>query len=42
VKSQTLYRGEPKKARLTKMDKAWNYVEKMKKRAELKKKEAAA
>ncbi len=40
MKAQTLYRGEPKKAKLTKMEKAYNYVAKMKHRAEIKKKEA--
>ena len=42
MKQQQMYRSEPKKAKLTKMEKAYNYVEKMKRRAEAKKKEAAA
>ena len=42
MKSQMMYRSEPKKAKPTKMEKAYNYVEKMKRRAETKKKEAAA
>ena len=42
MKQQTQYRSEPKKARLTKMEKAYNYMEKVKRRAEAKKKEAAA
>jgi len=43
MKSQTLYRGEPKKAKPTKMDRAHDYMAKMKKRAEAaKKKETTA
>ena len=42
MKQQQMYRSEPKKAKPTKMDKAYDYVEKMKKRVEMKKKEAAA
>ena len=42
MKQQTMYRSEPKKARLTKMEKAYNYTEKMKRRAEVKKKAATA
>ena len=44
MKQQTMYRSEPKKAKPTKMEKAYNYFEKLKKRAaaENKKKEATA
>ena len=42
MKSQTMYRSEPKKAKPTKMEKAYNYVQKMKRRSEPKKKEASA
>ena len=43
MKQQTMYRGEPKKAKPTKMDKAYDHTEKMKRRAaEAKKKEATA
>ena len=37
-----MQRSEPKKAKLTKMEKAYNHFEKVKKRAETKKKEASA
>ena len=42
MKQQQMYRSEPKKAKPTKMEKAYNYMEKMKKRAESKKKAGAA
>ena len=42
MKQQTMYRGEPKKAKPTKMEKAYNYMEKVKRRAEAKKKETTA
>ncbi len=41
MKAQTLYRGEAKKAKLTKLEKRDNYFEKLKRREEAKKKEAA-
>ncbi len=42
MKAQTLYRGETKKAKLTKSEKIFNYFAKVKKQADAKKKEAAA
>ena len=42
MKQQQMYRSEPKKAKLTKMEKAYNYMEKLKRRAEAKKKRATA
>lgn len=41
MKSQTPYRGEAKKAKLGKMEKADNYFAKVKRREEAKKKEEA-
>ena len=41
MKAQTLYRGETKKAKLTKSEKIYNYFAKVKRRAEAKKKETA-
>ena len=42
MRPQTMYRAEAKKAKPTKMEKAWNHIEKVKRRAEARKKEAAA
>ena len=41
MKAQTLYRGEHKKGKLTKAEKTYNAVQKMKRRAAKHKKEAA-
>lgn len=43
MRPQTLYRGEAKKAKPTKMEKVYDHIERVKRRAaEAKKKEAAA
>ena len=42
MKNQTMFRGEAKKEKPTKMDKVYDHFEKVKRRAEIKKKEATA
>ena len=42
MKQQTMYRGEAKKAKPTKMDKVYDHFEKVKKRAAKSKKKEAA
>ena len=42
MKAQTLYRGETKKAKITKSEKIYNHLAKVKRQAEAKKKKTTA